>query len=239
MRLINTANCEALIEICGTIYRLLPNETVETPYEGTFDMMLCHTYGSTCLSQEEIAKDDVNLSVMCLSTLMQRPPYFQLVFDSCYRVTCERCATIRIRREQIRPTYYSAYDRLCPLIDFGLLCELSHTFPERAAFIDLFAKATAKTSHRAITVILGLFAIFTVLLTVLIMLDDGFMKGLAVFAVFAAIMLVIALVYIASYKIPAMIARKNLQTDFESNTVSKQYNKAFHGQAETFGLFID
>ncbi len=238
MRICNISHCHTLVTVEGKGWPMAPGESIEFDYTGTIRLTLTHTYKSTALSQDEIARDDMDASLVSVWLAAHKPPYFHIVLSTHCQVTCTNDTVISIHREKIRPTYYCAYDRLFPEVSKGTAVVTQQYFAEKKAFTEHYNKAIGKNSRTLRIIILAILASSSVPLLILLFLVNwvaGVIALLLDAVVLGGIYLIIRTLTYTYNKID----RRIVLDGFEEQKIAHYYAKAKSGSGERYGLTVD
>ena len=238
MQFYNDTNCQVILTIGSSQTLLMPRQSVDIECDGEVDITLKHEYKSTCLTKDEIARDDMDTSLVSTLLSSYKPPYFNIVLDISYRLQCQNDAIIHIQREKIRATYYCAYDRFYPNVSEVKVIDNSHTFDEKQQFEEHYKSATQKGSKKIIKILLAVLSILSIPIIVLLSVINILLGTIALILSSIAV----GAIALASFLISKLFNKvdyKLVLSDFESDKITAYYFDAKNDFGEKYGLSID
>lgn len=204
---------------------LKPNESVSIDCLGVVVIELKHDYSSTTMSEKEIARDHTDDSVMSLLILSHKEPYFNLVLDCKYEITCTKETEIIIRKEIIRPIYTCSYDRLYPFVTNGTVKEISHNFREKKEFENHYLHAISSSNRKVITILLIILTVLSLPILLICFLVNWII-GLVVLIGGSIVLLI---VYFLGMLISKLLCKADCAlvfSDFESGRIIDYFRQA-------------
>ena len=107
MYVCNLSNYPAIVQIGLNETIINTEERVYFSNHGRIVVTLKHDYSSSVMPEKEIRLDDVDVSAVSLLTAPYKEPYFQIVLDCIYEVTCFEDTILYIRQETINNIFLS------------------------------------------------------------------------------------------------------------------------------------
>ena len=231
----NLSVCDVFVCVNGAEHFLTSGQELKLSTVGMTNVLLRHSYHSSCVTDDELVKEYRDVSLISAITASYTPPPFELVMNTLCLLNLPNEGEVGIVRQRLRASPDCSYDRLEFVCSPNIICDEQYFVPEKGQYL-LKHKMAVKKSNRLIkwlAIILSVLFLPISALIIFIALNNGILYFVVGILTLCVILAPLGVCYVLSAASTAA-GQKLFSENFNSQIITEKYRKACINHDPTF-----